>query len=58
MELACRLLRNTTLGLKEIAAQTGYDSVTAFSTAFKRLAGTAPGRYRRRGAPDEGRLPL
>ena len=50
INLARRLLQDTRLGLKEIAARTGYDSVTAFSTAFKRLAGAAPGAFRRQPA--------
>ena len=36
---------------EEIAARTGYDSVTAFSSAFKRCAGASPGVYRRQGPP-------
>lgn len=47
MELACRYLRDPSLGLKEIASRVGYDSVSAFSTAFKRFAGVSPGAYRR-----------
>jgi len=49
MRLACRLLRDPSLGLKEVASRVGYDSVSAFSTAFRRLLGTSPGDYRRRG---------
>ena len=53
MQLACRLLHNPTLGLKEIASQVGYDSLSAFCTAFKRHAGMSPGDYRRREIPSE-----
>ena len=48
MRTASRLLRDSSLGLKEIASRVGYDSVSAFSMAFKRFAGSAPGDYRRR----------
>ena len=34
-------------GMKEIANQVGYESESAFSNAFKRWSGTAPGAYRR-----------
>ena len=53
MQLACRLLRDRSLGLKEIASQIGYDSVSAFSAAFKRFSGTAPGDYRRSETPSD-----
>ncbi len=33
--------------LPEVAASAGYDSVAAFSKAFKRTIGSAPGAYRR-----------
>lgn len=48
MRLASRLLRDSSLGLKQIASRVGYDSVSAFSTAFKRFSGLAPGDYRHR----------
>ena len=47
MQLACRLLRDPSLGLKEIASRVGYESVSAFSSAFKRFSSMAPGDYRR-----------
>lgn len=53
MQIACRLLRDQTLGLKEIATRVGYDSASAFSTAFKRFAGTAPSDYRRGDGADQ-----
>jgi len=46
MQAACRLLEHSRLGLKEIAIRVGYDSAAAFSTAFKRWAGVAPGSFR------------
>lgn len=48
MDLACRYLRNPSLGLKEVASKVGYESVSAFSSAFKRFSGVSPGAYRRR----------
>ena len=47
MQKACGLLRQGQHGLKEIAVQVGYASKAAFSNAFKRWTGTAPGVYRR-----------
>ncbi|HCA26991.1 MAG TPA: AraC family transcriptional regulator [Betaproteobacteria bacterium] len=42
------LLRQGNLGLLEIAARVGYESDAAFSRAFKRIEGMAPGAYRQR----------
>ncbi|MEZ7127430.1 AraC family transcriptional regulator [Nonomuraea sp. AD125B] len=47
MTTAARQLRESDLGLAQIAAGVGYSSEFAFGTAFKRAYGTAPGRYRR-----------
>lgn len=44
--LACRLLRESTLGLGEIAGRVGYESVPAFSRAFKAHLGQAPAAWR------------
>lgn len=44
--LACRLLRETALPLVEIAAQVGYDSLPAFSRAFKAQLGRPPAAWR------------
>ncbi|HEY3466506.1 MAG TPA: AraC family transcriptional regulator [Amycolatopsis sp.] len=43
---AARLLRETTLPLPSVAAKVGYGSPFAFSHAFKREFGVAPGVYR------------
>ena len=48
MELAARHLRYTDDAVGAIARQVGYSSEFAFSRAFSRARGTAPGRYRRR----------
>ncbi|WP_106248335.1 AraC family transcriptional regulator [Allonocardiopsis opalescens] len=47
MTTAARLLRESTAPLHVIAARVGYTSEFAFANAFKRVYGTAPGRYRR-----------
>jgi transcriptional regulator GlxA family with amidase domain len=40
-------LRRGRLSIAEIAAEVGYESEAAFSKAFKRLNGVAPGEYRK-----------
>jgi AraC-like DNA-binding protein len=47
MQLASGLLRETNGKLIEIALAVGYESEAAFSRAFKREAGVAPGAWRR-----------
>lgn len=52
MRKACMFLRTSQAGLKEVADQIGYESAAAFSKAFIRRVGIAPGTYRRlRGTP-------
>jgi AraC-like DNA-binding protein len=46
MHMATRLLRNGELQVVEVAERVGYTSVEAFSRAFKRILGVAPGRWR------------
>ncbi|WP_431873750.1 AraC family transcriptional regulator [Amycolatopsis sacchari] len=46
MTLAARMLRDTDLGLASVARRVGYASPFAFSHAFKREFGVAPGQYR------------
>jgi AraC-like DNA-binding protein len=41
------LLANSSMSLKEIAAETGFYNEQAFCAAFKARAGMTPGRYRR-----------
>jgi AraC-like DNA-binding protein len=48
MQKAQRLLRDGRETLADVAARVGYDSEAAFSKAFKRAVGAAPGVYRRR----------
>ena len=47
IELACRLLSESRLGLDEIASRIGYTDSNAFSRAFSRMKGVAPGAYRK-----------
>jgi len=46
MHLARHLLRESTLGIGEIAGRVGYDSDAAFNRAFRRLVGTPPATWR------------
>jgi AraC-like DNA-binding protein len=47
MQKAASMLRDGKQTLAEVAAGVGYDSEAAFSKAFKRAVGSAPGAYRR-----------
>lgn len=53
---AAQLLRDNRLTLAETAATVGYDSEAAFSKAFKRWSGQAPGAYRRERVPSSVEL--
>ena len=44
---AMALLRTSDAGLESVAAEVGYANAFAFSKAFKREVGVAPGAYRR-----------
>jgi AraC-like DNA-binding protein len=55
MTTAARLLRESDQPLNAVAARVGYASEFAFSAAFKRRHGVAPGRFRRAGALEAGR---
>ena len=55
MHLAKRLLRDSTLGLAEIAVRVGYDSEAAFNRAFSRVVGTPPGTWRQAKAVPQAR---
>ena len=46
MQIAARRLRDTKAKLLEIALGVGYESEAAFSRAFKRAVGVAPGAWR------------
>lgn len=47
MARATRMLHTTSASLSEVASLVGYDAEAAFSKAFKRWNGVAPGEYRR-----------
>ena len=47
MQLASGLLRETNAKLIEVALDVGYESEAAFSRAFKRVVGMAPGAWRK-----------
>lgn len=47
MQLASAMLRDTSAKLIEIALDVGYESEAAFSRAFRRVVGVAPGAWRR-----------
>ncbi|MFB7586730.1 AraC family transcriptional regulator [Streptomyces sp. NPDC056169] len=55
MTLAERLLRTTDAPLRAVAEQVGYGTEFAFSAAFKRVHGSAPGGYRRTARRTAGR---
>lgn len=44
---AAQLLASTRLPVAEVARRVGYENQAHFSTAFRRVAGTTPTRYRR-----------
>lgn len=46
MQKASYLLRTLSAELNEVASKVGYESASAFSKAFARWAGVAPGTYR------------
>lgn len=47
LEKAAALLQPGTAAVNRVAAAVGYHSTAAFSKAFKRIVGVAPGAYRR-----------
>ena len=51
MHLARQLLRDSTLGVGEIAGRVGYESEAAFNRAFRRLVGSPPARWRQDKVP-------
>jgi AraC-like DNA-binding protein len=49
MQMAAQRLKNTSASLSQVAEQVGYESGAAFSRAFKKTFGDAPGAWRRAG---------
>ncbi len=50
LQKAAALLRAGDVDIADVAARVGYESPAAFSKAFKRTIGVAPGAYRRGGS--------
>jgi AraC-like DNA-binding protein len=48
IQLACRMLCETTAKVSTVALEVGYQSEAAFSRAFKTLLGTSPAAWQRR----------
>ena len=57
MQLAANLLMSGTDSVAAIASQVGYESEAAFSRAFKKVAGAAPGQWRKERRQDCPKLP-
>jgi transcriptional regulator GlxA family with amidase domain len=53
MCIAAKLLSESDAPLDKIASQIGYETAAAFSKAFRRSHGTAPGRFRLRARGSE-----
>ena len=51
LDEACRLLRDTSLGMTRVAALSGYASASYFMQAFKAAKGMPPGEFRRKQTP-------
>lgn len=47
LQKAAAMLNPGNAGVSEVASTAGYESIAAFSKAFKRIIGVAPGAYRR-----------
>jgi YesN/AraC family two-component response regulator len=51
---ACRLLRATTMGITDISAQVGFNTLRTFNRSFVKQMGQSPSEYRRRLAATAG----
>ena len=54
MQKAIQLLEQRDKKLIDVARSVGYESDAAFSKTFKRVVGTSPGEYRKRGSEQRG----
>ncbi|WP_306366159.1 helix-turn-helix transcriptional regulator [Nocardiopsis sp. CC223A] len=54
MRLAREALRQGTMSISELASRTGYGSESAFSTAFHRVVGVSPKKFRDRARQPAG----
>jgi AraC-like DNA-binding protein len=57
MQVACGLLESGEQNISSVAEEVGYDSQSAFSTAFNRIVGRRPGSYRKSLISEEQRWP-
>ncbi|WP_437204181.1 AraC family transcriptional regulator [Planctomicrobium sp. SH664] len=55
MQTACRLLQSS-LGLKDVARQAGYRSLSAFCAVFQRWSGLTPQAFRKSRHRDQGEV--
>lgn len=46
MEIACQLLRTKLYTVAEVATRAGFDSISYFSSEFRRMTGSSPSEYR------------
>ena len=51
LQLGAKMLRDSSRGVADIAAEVGYESEASFNRAFKRKFGVPPGRYRQDAKP-------
>ena len=58
MQIASRLLTQSSATLASVALDTGYESEAAFSRAFKRAVGVPPSLWRRKGHASPEPAPL
>jgi AraC-like DNA-binding protein len=58
MHLARRLLRESNMGIAELAARVGYESEAAFSRAFRRAVGIPPATWRDASAVEQEWEPI
>jgi AraC family L-rhamnose operon regulatory protein RhaS len=54
VEYACELLATTSRSIAAIAFETGYEDLSGFYRAFRRIVGTTPVAFRRRSAEARG----